>query len=87
MTSPRSGEDKTPDVLPPAGNALMALLWILLFGGRWIGVPLLQAAGLVNAEQIALLDELVLGRVYLLLLAVTLIVLALRAVRRASPGG
>lgn len=77
--------DKEPtDVLPPVVNALMALVWLLLFGGRWLIVLPLQALGAMTPEQVTALDDGPLTKIYVLALAVTLLVLALRAVRRAQ---
>ena len=73
------------DVLPPPVNRILALLWILLLGGRWIVVTWLLAAGALKRDQVAGWDEGVLLRCYLILLAVTLVVVALRAVRAARP--
>ena len=73
------------DVLPPPVNRILALLWILLLGGRWIVVTWLLAAGVLTREQVAGWDEGVLLRCYLILLAITLVVVALRSVRAARP--
>ena len=89
--------DTTPDVLPAPVNTLLATLWVCLFGGRWLLVPMVQAAGLLSPEQTADWDEGILAKVYLILLSITCVVLALRAVRHlqshngvaqaASPAG
>ena len=76
-----SSEDKDVDVLPAWANQGMAVLWILLFGGRWIAVPFLNVAGVVSPKQVELLDVLVLEKCYLILFALTMVVLALRLVR------
>ena len=79
-------ENKTPDVLPSWANQTLILLWLLLFGGRWLLPPILQMAGVLSAQQLAALDEFILLKLYLVLLAVTCIVVALRAVRDAQSG-
>lgn len=73
------------DVLPPPVNRILALLWILLLGGRWIVGTWLLAAGVVKREQIAGWDDGILLLCYLILLVVTLVVVALRAVRAIRP--
>ena len=86
--------EEAPDVLPPLANLILALLWIVLLGGRWIAVPLLSAAGILTQEQVAAWDSGLLLRCYLLLFAITMVVVILRAVRgaqaafaaRTSPG-
>ncbi len=74
-----------PDVLPPPVNRILALLWILLLGGRWIVVTWLLAAGALKRDEVAAWDDGILLRCYLTLLAVTLVVVALRAVRASRP--
>ena len=76
--------ESTPDVLPPIAIQLLAAFWILLFGGRWIGIHLLLAARILVPEQVAVLDEGLFKACYLLLLILTLIVLVLRALRAAQ---
>jgi hypothetical protein len=78
-------EDAAPDVLPFWASRLLALLWILLFGGRWILGNLLVWGGFLTMTQVAALDGSVGAPCYALLLGVTCIALALRAVRRARP--
>lgn len=73
------------DVLPPTGNQVLAALWIVLFAGRWIAVPFLQAAGLVDPAQLTVWDEGPLLRCYTVLFVITMVVVALRAVRRSQP--
>ena len=73
------------DVLPPPVNRILALLWILLLGGRWIVGTWLLAAGVVKREQIASWDDGILLPCYLILLVVTVVVVALRAVRASHP--
>jgi hypothetical protein len=77
--------DMTPaDVLPPTVNLLLGLSWVLLFAGRWILPPFLLAAGVLSPTMVAELDDRILVRCYLLLLAVTIMVLVLRAMRGAK---
>jgi hypothetical protein len=74
-------ENETPDVWPAWANQILILLWLLLFGGRWLFAPVLQLSGTLDAAQLAALDEGVLLKLYLILLAITFVVIALRAVR------
>jgi hypothetical protein len=76
-------EDK-PDVLPPWANRLMILLWLLLFGVRWLVLTPLEWTGALSADTMSFLDDVLLLRVYLLLFVVTCVVLGLRAARSAS---
>ena len=78
------GAGSRDDVLPPLANDLLGIAWILLFTVRWAGVNLLLAAGLMNAAMVSDLDDRVLFRCYLILFAVTVLVIALRAVRGAA---
>ncbi|HZO87885.1 MAG TPA: hypothetical protein VFB38_06055 [Chthonomonadaceae bacterium] len=75
-----------PDVLPPLASQILALLWILLFAGRWVLLPALISAGVLSASQVAQwnhsVDDGLLVQVYLALLVVTVLVLTLRVVRR-----
>jgi len=70
-----------PDVIPMGSRVVLATLWILLFGGRWLLVPLLQWAGVLSRDLVIMLDDGPLQKFYLILLSITLVVLALRAVR------
>lgn len=79
-----SATEQEPDVFPTSVNVLMATLWILLFGGRWLGVPLLQIAGLLTPQTVAFMDDGPLQKIYLIMLSITLLVLALRTVRQAQ---
>lgn len=45
----------------------LILLWLLLFGGRWLLAPLLQANGLLSLQTLNALDQGPLLRLYLLL--------------------
>ena len=71
------------EVLPPAVNTLLGVSWILLFAGRWILVQLLLAAGVLSPNAVADLDDRVLVRCYLALLAITIVVVVLRIMRAA----
>jgi len=72
-------------VLPPVINQLLGLAWIALFAGRWIVVQLLLAARVLSSTMVADLDDRILIRLYLILLAVTVMVVVLRAMRGAKP--
>jgi hypothetical protein len=63
----------------------MAALWIALLGGRWVILTFLMAAGLLVPAQVARLDESLLLPLYLMLLVITVVVAALRAVRGTRP--
>lgn len=63
----------------------MALLWILLFAGRWAGLTLLNWSGFARREQIAEWDETLFSKIYLLLLTLTLLHLATRALSLKKP--
>ena len=76
---------ETVDFLPPFVSRILITGWILLFSGRWLVVQGLVAAGLLGPEQVERLDDVVLGRCYLVLLGVTLVTLALRIVRGLPP--
>ena len=77
-------DDNAPDVLPPLIRDLLILAWLLLFGGRWLLFPVLQALGALKPEQVATWDEAILLKLYLVLLAATILVVVLRAVRAAQ---
>jgi hypothetical protein len=70
--------------MSPLLTTLVAVLWLALFGGRWLVVPLLLYAGLVSGPDVARWDGGILVQVYLLLLVVTILIAALRAVRGAQ---
>ena len=76
-------EDRT-EVLPPIASAALGIAWIALFGYRWIAAPFLLAAGILSPSVVADLDDRVLFRVYLVLLAITVVVIVLRAMRGSS---
>lgn len=74
-------------VLPPMFSDLIRLAWLLLLGGRWLlGYPLLYAR-VITLDQLVDLDTHILYRLYLLLLAVTIVVGALQVMRnrRSAP--
>lgn len=74
-------DDQGPDVLPePLMQGLIAA-WLLLFGGRWLLAPVLQWNLLLSPTDLHAWDENILLKLYLVLLAITLIVVALRWVR------
>lgn len=77
---------KSQDVVPPIVSRALGISWIALFAGRWIVVQLLLAYGVFSASIVADLDDRVLQRVYLVLLAFTIMVVALRAVRASRLG-
>jgi hypothetical protein len=72
------------DVLPPAVNQLLGAAWIVLFSARWICIPFMLAARLVSASFVADLDDRVLLRVYLIMAAITILVVVLRLMRRSA---
>lgn len=84
---PEPSTASTDEVLPPVAEKLFGLAWILLFAGRWIAVPFLLAARLVTPTFVADLDDRVLMRLYLVLLAATVLVAVLRAMRGAKQNG
>lgn len=79
-------DDDTPDVTPPVVRELLILGWLLLFGGRWLLFPVLQLLGVLAPDQVAVLDETILLRCYLVLLAFTILIAVLRVVRAAQSG-
>src|SRR5690348_11953670 len=78
--------ENTPDTQPQKGDMILAALWLLLFGGRWLLMPVLQVAGMVTPQQVTALDNGLLLELYLVLLAITCVMVALRAVRRTQHG-
>ncbi len=66
-------------------NAGIALCWILLFAGRWIGFPLLQALGILNGAQVSALDHGPLLICYLILLIAIIAVAGMQAVHAREP--
>ena len=84
MSNEDEETDDSPDVAPPVVIQTLTILWIVLFGGRWIGVSLLQWNGIISPEQVAAFDGGLLTRLYLILLAFTILIVALRFARRFS---
>ena len=84
MSNADEETDDSPDVAPPIMIQTLSLSWIALFGGRWIVVSLLQWNGILTPEQVAAFDGGILSRVYLILLALTILIVALRMARRYS---
>ncbi len=85
--------DDSPDVAPPVVIQTLSLLWIALFGGRWVVVSLLQWNGLIAPDAVAAFDSGpfaplyfsgLLVPTYLVLLACTILIVALRVARRYS---
>ncbi len=69
---------KNPVFAAPGSEAL-ALLWIVLLGGRWLVIPLFQAAGLIAPQQLRSLDSTLL-EIYLILLVITILKWSLNTV-------
>ena len=84
MTNAEVEKNDAPDVAPPVVIQTLTLLWIALFGGRWIAVSLLQWNGILLPEQVAAFDSGILSRLYLILLALTILIVALRFARSLS---
>src|SRR5687768_7392110 len=79
-----SQEENKPDVLPPWGNQVMILLWLLLFGVRWLVIMPMEWTGVLDPKQMQFLDDVLLLPIYLVLLVVTCVVIGLRAARSAQ---
>jgi hypothetical protein len=60
------------------------LLWLLLFGVRWLILTPLEWTNVLTPEQMSFLDDVLLLRVYLILFVVTCAVIGLRAARSAQ---
>lgn len=71
-------ENDNPDVLPPLANQILATLWVLLFGGRWLAAGWLPVAAMEEIDRRFLLP------LYTVLFILTVVVVALRAVRAAQ---
>lgn len=69
-TSSESIPAESPALLPPIARQLLVLAWLLLFGGRWLIVPLLQANGLLAPQTLAALDDGLLIKLYLVLFVI-----------------
>jgi len=63
-------QEETPALLPPIGRQLLVLAWLLLFGGRWLIAPLLQANGLLTPQTLSALDAGPLLKLYLVLFVI-----------------
>ena len=75
---------EAPDVLPEWANVVLASLWVILFAGRWLLVPVVQMAGVLPPDTLAAWDDGIGHKTYLILLVITLVVLGLRAARGAQ---
>ena len=62
-------------------SRILTLCWVLLFGGHWVGLTLLNWFGFVSLPQIADWNDNLFSRLYLVLLAATILVLILRGIR------
>lgn len=60
---------------------VLMLLWLLFFGGHWVGLTLLNWFGFVTLAQIAIWNDLLFVRCYLILFVLTLLALVLRWMR------
>ncbi len=69
------------DVLPPIINQGLAVSWVVLFTFRSAGVFLLLLSGLLNVAQLEAYVDPILSRLYMVLLAVTIVVIVLRVMR------
>lgn len=85
---PENQPEEKPDVLPSWASHLMILLWLLLFGVRWLVITPLEWTSVQSPETMAFLDDVdaVLLRVYLILFVITCAVLGLRAARSLQSG-
>lgn len=84
--SPADIAEEKPGVLPPWASHLMILLWLLLFGVRWLIITPLEWMGVLTPDTMYTLDDVILLRVYLILFVITCAVLGLRAARNAQSG-
>lgn len=85
MAEPGMSEpEETSDVVPKWAIQLLMALWLLLLGVRWLITPFLMLGDPAIAEQVVGLDRGLLLRCYQMLLVVTLLVPALRLVRRVQ---
>ena len=69
------------DVFPPIINQALAAGWVVLFSFRSAGVFLLLLSGLLNVAQLEAFVDPVLSRLYMVLLATTIVVIVLRVMR------
>ncbi len=70
-----------------AFERVLRLLWIMLFGGHWVGLTLLNWFGFVTLAQIAVWNDLLFVRLYLILLVLTLLTLVLRGMQERGSKG
>lgn len=77
-------ETDRPDVLPEWANQGMILLWLLLFGVRWLIITPMEWTNVLTPDQMSFIDDVLLLRVYLILFVVTCVVIGLRAARSAQ---
>ncbi len=56
----------------------LMLAWVVLPAGRWLIMPIFQAAGVVSPQMLAALDTGIFLKIYLLLSAAILVACALR---------
>jgi hypothetical protein len=97
QAEPEGDTSDTIPFLPPLVGRTLIAAWILLFSCRWLVVQGLIAAGFfgpdspMNSERIDKLDRIdtAMGRCYLFLLSVTLVIGVLRIAggRRQTPAG
>ncbi len=74
-------QSEAGDVLSPTINQTLAVSWVVLFSFRSAGVFLLLLSGLLNVAQLETFVDPVLSRVYMVLSAVTIVVIVLRVMR------
>ena len=76
--------EEAPDVISPGANAILAGMWVLLFAFRGLAVPPLVNYGVLPGAMVAAWDVGPLLWCYVVLLIVTVVIVALRAVRGAE---
>lgn len=83
MTQTADNSNKASNDVPEiAANSLISG-WLLLFGVRYLVITPLMWSNVITPDQIASLDPTLL-KIYLILFSLTLLVVALRAVRQAE---
>ena len=82
-------ETEPADQIVSTQDGIMALIFVVLFGGRWAFGTLATWIGLIRQEQLTALDERYFLPFYLILVVISVILLTLRALRKhaASPTG
>lgn len=70
------------EAFPDLSSRVLALLWMLLFGVRWLVITPLEWTGTLTPQQMGLIDDVLLLPLYLMLFVLTCVVLGLRAARR-----